>query len=198
MSERIFTRKPRKPVTAEAQKNMSLGKIGNKNALGKHWELSEETKKKMSLSRLGKSMSEEAKKKLSDYWSGKPSNGALENYIKKFGPWNKGKKCPQLAGANNSLWKGGITLEVRKIRTSLEYKLWQDSCLSRDGYVCQKYGTVGGKLNVHHVLNFSSYPELRFAIDNGVTLSEKAHKEFHRKYGIKNNTREQLEEFLKQ
>jgi len=33
-------------------------------------------------------------------------------------------------------------------------------------------------------------------IDNGITLSEKAHREFHKKYGIKNNTNEQLEEFL--
>ena len=33
-------------------------------------------------------------------------------------------------------------------------------------------------------------------IDNGITLSEKAHKEFHRKYGKQNNTLSQLKEFL--
>ena len=31
---------------------------------------------------------------------------------------------------------------------------------------------------------------------NGITLNDKAHKEFHKKYGNKNNTKEQLEEFL--
>jgi 5-methylcytosine-specific restriction endonuclease McrA len=80
----------------------------------------------------------------------------------------------------------------------LEYKLWQDSVFARDGYTCQKYGIIGGKIHAHHVLNFSNHPELRFAIDNGITLSKKAHKEFHHKYGIKNNTREQLLEFLNQ
>ena len=44
--------------------------------------------------------------------------------------------------------------------------------------------------------NFADFPELRLAIDNGITLSEKAHKDFHNIYGNKNNTKEQLEEFL--
>ena len=36
----------------------------------------------------------------------------------------------------------------------------------------------------------------RTAIENGITLSLKAHREFHKKYGFRNNTKEQLEEFL--
>ena len=62
--------------------------------------------------------------------------------------------------------------------------------------ICQKYGTRGEKLHPHHILNFSDHPELRFAIDNGIILSEKAHKEFHKKYGFNNNTKGQLIEFL--
>lgn len=109
----------------------------------------------------------------------------------------KGKKYPQLSGENSGTWKGGITPENSKIRNSIEYSLWRDAIFARDNWTCQKYGIKGGDLEVHHINNFSEYPEIRLAIDNGITLSKKAHREFHKQYGYKNNTLEQLLEFLK-
>jgi len=99
-------------------------------------------------------------------------------------------------GEKNPQWKGGLKKKELGIRHTIEYRLWREAVFARDNWTCHKYGTKGGELNSHHIKNFAQYPELRFAIDNGVTLSIKAHREFHRKYGIKNNTREQLEEFL--
>lgn len=129
---------------------------------------SEETRKKMSRASKGRKLSEETKRKLSIT--------------------NKGEK--------SHLWKGGITPENHKIRTSLEYKLWRKSVFERDNFTCQKYGICGGKLVAHHINNFAEKEELRFAIDNGITLSRDTHNKFHKKYGWKNNTREQLDEFL--
>lgn len=103
-------------------------------------------------------------------------------------------KCSRKIRPRN--WKGGITPLNYKIRSSVESKLWIQSVFARDGYVCQKTGIKGGKLVAHHILNFSKYPELRFAIDNGITLSVKSHKEFHKIYGTRNNTQEQIDEFL--
>ncbi len=100
------------------------------------------------------------------------------------------------SGKNHYKWKGGITPENRKIRNSFEMRLWRKACLERDNFTCQKYGIVGGVLRVHHINNFADFPELRTSIENGIVLSEKAHKEFHKKYGNKNNTREQVEEFI--
>jgi hypothetical protein len=48
----------------------------------------------------------------------------------------------------------------------------------------------------HHILNFSNYIEIRMAIDNGITFCRPCHKAFHHRYGIKNNNRVQVEEFL--
>jgi hypothetical protein len=101
-----------------------------------------------------------------------------------------------MKGDKTHLWKGGITRENDRIRTSLEIKLWKKSCLLRDDFTCQKTRQRGGKLVVHHINNFADFPELRTSLDNGITLSREVHIEFHKIYGKKNNTRQQLEEFL--
>jgi len=165
--------------------------------------------------------SEETKRKISEAKQGKPSNGVLENHIKTFGPWNKGKKFPQMIGNTNGFkkgqsawnkgientafkgnknpnWNGGVTTENERIRHSIEYKLWEDGVFARDGYVCQKCKEpmMPYKFVAHHILNFAIYIEIRLAIDNGITFCRKCHKEFHHIYKYRNNTREQLEEFL--
>ena len=99
-------------------------------------------------------------------------------------------------GELSANWKGGITPENHKIRHSLEANLWRKSIWIRDNFTCQKCQKKGGYLVAHHINNFAEFPELRFAIDNGITFCEKCHRTFHKKYGNKNNTKEQLLEFL--
>jgi len=121
------------------------------------------------------------------YQKGHPTYISKETY-KIIGKKNSGK--------NNCNWKGGISSKNDKARHNAEMSLWRKSILIRDNFTCQKYGIRGGKLQVHHINNFSEFPELRTAISNGITLSEKAHKEFHKIYSRKNNTQEQLNEFF--
>jgi hypothetical protein len=118
---------------------------------------------------------------------------------KKRKPFNKEtreKMSNSHKGKKSYLWKGGITPINIKIRRGIEYRLWRESVFARDNWTCQKYGIRGRKLIPHHIKNFSDFPELRFAIDNGITLSERAHREFHKKYGFKNNNDIQLKEYL--
>ena len=102
--------------------------------------------------------------------------------------WNVGEKSP--------MWKGGVTPENKRLRRSINFIKWRESVFKRDCWTCQKYGVKGGVLHPHHIQNFAENPELRFSVSNGVTLSERAHREFHKRYGLYNNTQEQMEEYL--
>lgn len=93
-------------------------------------------------------------------------------------------------------WKGGITTENMQVRNSVLYKTWRTQVFERDWHTCQKCRTYGGKLNAHHIEDFSSNLELRAEVSNGVTLCKDCHKDFHHQYGRGNNTRKQLVEFM--
>lgn len=80
----------------------------------------------------------------------------------------KGEKC--------HLWQGGKTEESKRLRKSVEFRLWREAVFARDNWTCQKCKERGGKLHPHHIKGFSKFPELRFAIDNGITMCAECHK----------------------
>ena len=132
-------------------------------------------------------------KNIGEITKGKPSQMKGKHHTE------EAKEKNRLAHLGKTAWNKGLgnkTPENKRIWRSAEMRQWRESVFSRDDWTCQKYKIKGGKLRPHHILNFAEYPELRFDVDNGITLSEKAHREFHKKYGNKNNTKEQLNEFL--
>ena len=97
-------------------------------------------------------------------------------------------------------WKGGVTPKQRLIRDSVVYTTWREAIFKKNDYTCLKCKEKGGRLNAHHITNFASIFEKEDAIlydlKNGITFCRKCHNLFHKIYGKKNNTREQLNEFL--
>lgn len=168
------------------------GKKGLQEAWNKNIPCKKETKEKLRIINTGKILSEDVKKKISLSLKGHKA-------------WNKNvpmsieakiKQRLSHLGSKNYNWKGGVDLFNSRVRKSLYYKLWHKICLERDWFTCQKCRQMGKELHVHHINNFSDFPEIRFAIDNGITLCDKCHREFHKLYGIKNNTQGQIDEFL--
>lgn len=127
--------------TEEHKKKISLSNRGKKRSI--------QFKEGARIRKLGKKLSEETKRKISQ-------------------SCNKGIK--------HWKWRGGITPENSMIRHSIEYRLWRVAVFQRDNYTCIWCGQRGKELHADHIKRFSDYPELRFAIDNGRTLCEKCHE----------------------
>lgn len=176
--------------TEEAIKNNSLAQIGKRlsietkqkiseflkgNARSLGYKHSEETKLRMSLSRMGRIFSEETKQKLSNAKKGKL-----------FSDEHKQKISEAQTGEKNNNWNGGITTQNTKIRFGCAYKEWRIAVFKRDRYTCIKCNAKNGngkaiKFHAHHIKSFSDYPELRFEISNGLTYCKDCHKQIHKK-----------------
>lgn len=79
-------------------------------------------------------------------------------------------------GENSRLWKGGVTKENNRIRSTPEYKIWRLDVMRRDNYTCVFCNTRGGTLHADHIKPFAYFPELRFDLDNGRTLCVPCHE----------------------
>lgn len=91
------------------------------------------------------------------------------------------QKAKDHSGKNHWNWKGGITPTNQVQRNSKAAKAWRKSVFMRDNYTCALCGKVGGRLNAHHIKTWASYPELRFDINNGITLCQDCHRAIHRR-----------------
>lgn len=143
--------------------------------------LTEEHKANISQSRRGQELSQKARKKI-----GKTIKKLYRCGILKIHP---------LYGRANPSWKGGVTVRNILARNSAKYDRWKLAVFEKDNWTCQKTGARGGDLAAHHIESFSEYPNLRFETGNGITLSLKEHRRFHRIYGSR-TTAAQLSEFL--
>lgn len=85
---------------------------------------------------------------------------------------NLGEKSPR--------WKGGIYKKGHSTKEP-KYKAWRTEVFSRDNFKCKLLNNeCSGKLEAHHLFNWVDYPELRYIINNGITLCH-----FHHPLGRK-------------
>ncbi len=125
--------------------------------------------------------------------------------VKKAMPWKKVKPFSKerrkkysemFLGNKNSNWKGGITPENKKQRSSRLSIMLRKAAFKRDNYTCKKCSDRGVILNAHHKNSFAKFKKLRFDLDNLATLCENCHKKFHKEFGRINNNEEQFNKFL--
>ena len=79
------------------------------------------------------------------------------------------------AGEKSYLWKGGITPINKLLRRSIKFREWRESVFERDNWTCQECKIRGGILHPHHIKPWATFPEIRFLVDNGLTLCASCH-----------------------
>lgn len=113
---------------------------------------------------------------------------------------NNTRSCGCLAiesrtGPNNWKYNPNLTKDDRfDKRKTPENKKWIENVLFRDNFVCQICKCTGYMV-AHHLDGYHWCKERRVDITNGITLCIHCHKDFHHKYGNRNNTEAQFIEY---
>ncbi|PZV19195.1 MAG: hypothetical protein DCF22_00575 [Leptolyngbya sp.] len=85
-------------------------------------------------------------------------------------------------GSASHSWKGGTAEQRKRDQIGFKYREWRRLVFERDGYICQHCGDDrGGNLHAHHIQPWSKFPELRYELDNGLTLCRECHEKIHLK-----------------
>lgn len=141
------------------------------------------------ISRLGKPSPKKGQKGLQIAW-----NKGTKVFVKSVCPFcrkefkhpkfQKRKYCSfecyikNNIGENNWRWKKdrtGIDLNKRR-HWSSECKKWRTTIFTRDNYKCRiSNEDCCAYIEAHHILSWKSHPELRFNINNGITLCRVHH-----------------------
>ena len=155
----------------------------------------ERIKKKLSALLKGRRRSPETEFKKGEF-SGNKNPAKRKDIRIKISKAKKGKPHLNQRGENHPRWKGGLSSPNELFKKSLKYKIWRNKVFTRDNWTCQKCKQRRSPINAHHIHNFSQNHRLRISLNNGVTLCKTCHRDFHKKYGIKDNSYNQLQRFL--
>jgi hypothetical protein len=125
----------------------------------------------------GKKMSDETRRKMSAAAKARPSNRIGKKHSLETRAIISQRTRERAArGEAAPGYIDGKGHERRGLRHTAELKRWRYDVFTRDGFACCHCGdNRGGNLHAHHIKPFATYPDLRFVIENGITLCEPCH-----------------------
>ena len=133
---------------------------------------SEKAKRKIRLGNRGRKVSIKTRRKMRERMKGnKNALGSIRSKTlrKKIGDAQRGEK--------HWNWiKDRSQLKNDNERNDSSYKEWRYQVFKRDRHICRiNNKDCFGKVIAHHILNWSDFPELRYNINNGITLCQAHH-----------------------
>lgn len=90
------------------------------------------------------------------------------------------KKCADVGGfryRGAEHWK--FKPDARRRSRGQKHHAWANAVISRDNATCRECGASGIELHAHHIKPFSTHPELREEVSNGITLCHACHWAAH-------------------
>lgn len=157
-----------KKASLETKLKMSKSHKGI-NTWIKGRKLSEEHKLKIKIGNLGKRISEETRAKMK-----------IAAVKRNPAQWISGDKSPfkrpevilKISGENNHRWlKDRSLIKHPEDRNNPEYKRWRLNIYRRDNFKCRINNCdCSGRIIAHHILSFTYHSELRYDVNNGITL----------------------------
>lgn len=173
---KVVSEKTRKKQSASLKKRLSNPEARKRLSEAVKKALSNpEIRRKLSESHKGKPLPEEQKRKMSLSAKISANKGRFKIGHEEAEETSR-KRSESMKGEKSYLWKGGITPINARIRTSRPFRTWREAVFKRDNWTCCICKNHGGKLNAHHIKSFSEYPELRFVVENGITLCKECHR----------------------
>ena len=119
------------------------------------------------------------------------TNTGRTHFKKGSNPWNKELKGTYhsiwsqeskdnfkkaMSGSNHPNWNGGYKSRNKQSLYNPLYVEWRTNIFKRDNWKCMiSDENCKGTLEAHHILPWSHYPELRYKINNGITLCHYHH-----------------------
>lgn len=160
-------------ANSEFKKRISERMSGENNPFfGKNH--TQETKDRISSIQIGKKLSEETKKKI-----GLKSKGNQHCLGQKHSQETKLKMSKARSGENHYAWKkdrNSLTKRDHRSTKEFIYREWREKVFGRDNWKCKMANeNCNGQLEAHHILPWRDYPELRYEINNGITLCHAHH-----------------------
>ena len=98
------------------------------------------------------------------------------NTGKHFSLLHKERLSQSHSGLNHYRWIEDRGSVQRNLRNDPEYLQWVKMVKKRDHNICKlKAKTCKGYNIVHHIKSWKNYPEIRYLINNGITLCQAHH-----------------------
>lgn len=101
--------------------------------------------------------------------------------------WPKGEMSP--------LYNHDLTEEERSRDNEL-YRKWRLEVYKRDNFTCQCCKGENLYLNAHHIKSYKDNKELRYDLNNGISLCAECHTMFHKQYSYYEYNKFDLDEYI--